>query len=74
MEKFLNIIGALGLIVLLMAMPLFYTVIFMGSFFLDVTPVANVDFDEVDHGATKIWEGMPKDEYEKIMYLEEHKY
>ncbi|MDP9742831.1 UNVERIFIED_ORG: hypothetical protein QFZ59_004661 [Bacillus sp. B2I3] len=74
MKKYINIVPVLGLIVLLMAMPFFYTVIFLGSFFLDPTPVTNIDSHKVDHSATKVWEGMSKEEYQKIKYVEEHKY
>ncbi|MGG0789276.1 hypothetical protein ABE132_11195 [Peribacillus simplex] len=74
MKKYINIVPALGLIVLLMAMPFFYTVIFLGSFFLDPTPVTNVDSHKVDHTKSKIWEGMSKEEYQKIKYVDEHKY
>jgi hypothetical protein len=35
MKKYINITQALGLIVLIMAMPFFYTAIFFGSFFLE---------------------------------------
>lgn len=72
MEKLLDIIGALGLIVMLMAMPLFYGAIFFSSF-LDFTPTIHPQPGHADHGP-KIWNGMPKAEYEKIKYLEEHKY
>ncbi|MFJ5751666.1 hypothetical protein ACIP97_24335 [Peribacillus frigoritolerans] len=73
MEKLLNIVGALGLIVLLMAMPFFYTTIFLSSFFLDPTPAVHPKPGHEDHGPN-IWNGMPKDEYEKIKLAEEEKY
>ncbi|MFY0800928.1 hypothetical protein [Peribacillus frigoritolerans] len=73
MKKYINIVPVLGLIVLLMAMPFFYTVIFLGSFFLDPTPHVNPQPGHEDHNATKIWEGMSKDEYQKIKYVEEQK-
>ncbi|WHX62781.1 hypothetical protein [Peribacillus frigoritolerans] len=74
MKKYINIVPALGLIVVIMAMPLFYTAIFMGSFFLDTTPHINPGAGHVDHNANKVWEGMSKKEYQKIKYVEEHKY
>ncbi|MFK9119095.1 hypothetical protein ACJEBK_19735 [Peribacillus frigoritolerans] len=74
MKKYINIVPALGLIVLLMAMPLFYGAIFLGSFILDVTPTIHPQPGHKDHNAGKIWEGMPKEEYQKIKYVEEHKY
>ncbi|MGE7903434.1 hypothetical protein ACQKNS_03420 [Peribacillus sp. NPDC094092] len=73
MKKYINIVGALGLIALLMAMPLFYTAIFMGSFILDPTPTIHPQPGHEDH-SPKIWEGMSKEEYQKIKYVEEHKY
>ncbi|MDM5359699.1 hypothetical protein [Peribacillus sp. ACCC06369] len=73
MKKYINIVPVLGLIVLLMAMPLFYGAIFLGSFILDVTPTVHPQPGHEDHGPN-IWNGMPKAEYEKIKYLEEHKY
>ncbi|NCT36159.1 hypothetical protein GTW56_06655 [Bacillus sp. EB93] len=74
MKKYINIVGALGLIVLIMAMPFFYTTIFLGSFILDPTPHTNPQPGHEDHNATKIWEGMSKEEYQIIKYVEEHKY
>ena len=74
MKKYINIVPALGLIVLLMAMPFFYTAIFLGSFILDVTPTVHPQPGHEDHNATKVWEGMSKEEYQKIKYVEEHKY
>ncbi|MFE0506884.1 hypothetical protein [Peribacillus butanolivorans] len=39
------------------------------------TPLhTNPKSTEVDHGASKVWEGMPKDEYQKIKIAEEQKY
>ncbi|MFD6211195.1 hypothetical protein [Peribacillus sp. NPDC060253] len=70
MKKYINIVGALGLIVLIIAMPLFYGVIFLGSFILDTTPTIHPQPGHEDHGP-KIWEGMPKDEYQKIMKVVE---
>jgi hypothetical protein len=74
MKKYINIVGALGLIVLIMAMPLFYGATFLGSFILDVTPHTNPQPGHVDHTKSKIWEGMSKEEYQKIKYVEEQKY
>ncbi|MGJ3195071.1 hypothetical protein [Peribacillus frigoritolerans] len=73
MKKYINIVGALGLIVLIMAMPFFYGAIFLGSFIWDPTPHINPGAGHVDHNANKIWEGMSKDEYEKIKYVEQQK-
>ncbi|MFD6442391.1 hypothetical protein ACFWDG_21990 [Peribacillus sp. NPDC060186] len=73
MKKYINIVPALGLIVLIMAMPLFYGAIFFGSFFLDTTPHTNPQPGHEDHNATKIWEGMSKDEYQRIKQAEEEK-
>ncbi|MEV5037058.1 hypothetical protein MRBLBA21_001902 [Peribacillus frigoritolerans] len=73
MKKYINIVGALGLIVLIMAMPLFYGAIFLGSFIWDPTPHINPGTGHVDHNANKIWEGMSKDEYQRIKQAEEEK-
>jgi hypothetical protein len=73
MKKFINTVGALGLITLLMVMPFLYTVIFLGSFILDVTPTVHPKPGHEDH-SVKTWEGMPKAEYEKIKLAEEQKY
>ncbi|MGW6301756.1 hypothetical protein [Peribacillus butanolivorans] len=73
MKKYINITQALGLIVFIMAMPFFYTAIFFGSFFLDTTPHTNPSPGHVDHTKSKIWEGMSKDEYQKIKYVEQQK-
>ncbi|MFF2589460.1 hypothetical protein ACFVSS_16490 [Peribacillus butanolivorans] len=48
-----------------------YGVMFLSSAFLDTTPHTNAKSTEVDHGASKVWEGMPKDEYQKIKIAEE---
>ncbi|MBR8645034.1 hypothetical protein KEH51_14425 [[Brevibacterium] frigoritolerans] len=66
MEKYINIVGALGLIVLIIAMPFFYTTIFLGSFILDPTPHTNPQPGHEDHNATKIWEGMSKRNIRKL--------
>ncbi|MED3831922.1 hypothetical protein [Peribacillus frigoritolerans] len=73
MKKYINIVPVLGLIVLLMAMPLFYGVIFLSSF-LDFTPTIHPQPGHKDHNAGKIWNGMSKEEYQKIKYVEEQKY
>jgi hypothetical protein len=73
MKKSINITQALGLIVLIMAMPFFYGAIFLGSFILDPTPHINPQPGHEDHNASKIWEGMSKEEYQKIKYVEEQK-
>ncbi|MEJ9232233.1 hypothetical protein LAV79_22810 [Peribacillus butanolivorans] len=74
MKEYINISKELGLILMIVAMPFFYIAIFFGSFFLNTTPVTNIDSHKVDHSATKVWEGMSKEEYQKIKYVEEHKY
>ncbi|KQU22160.1 hypothetical protein ASG65_20810 [Bacillus sp. Leaf13] len=74
MEKLLNSFIVAGYIFTVMTMIIGYGVIFMSSFFLDATPVVNIDSHKVDHTKSKIWEGMPKDEYQKIKYVEEQKY
>lgn len=73
MEKLLIRFILIGYIVGIMAMLFSYTAIFFGSFFLDVTPTVHPQPGHEDHGPV-IWNGMPKAEYEKIKYLEEHKY
>ncbi|MFF2591065.1 hypothetical protein ACFVSS_25155 [Peribacillus butanolivorans] len=73
MNKYIKLIQALGLIVIFVGMPLFYISIFFNSFFLDTTPVTNIDSHKVDHSATKIWEGMSKEEYQRIKQAEEEK-
>ncbi|MEJ9230763.1 hypothetical protein LAV79_14980 [Peribacillus butanolivorans] len=46
----------------------------MSSAFLDATPHTNPKSTEVDYGATKVWNGMPKEEYQKVNVAEEQKY
>ncbi|MFE4430623.1 hypothetical protein ACFRH9_27095 [Peribacillus butanolivorans] len=74
MKEYKHIAKELGLIVLIVVMPFFFIAIFFSSFFLDTTPHTNPQPGHEDHNATKIWEGMSKDEYQKIKYVEEHKY
>ncbi|WP_440971084.1 hypothetical protein ACSS6N_12140 [Peribacillus frigoritolerans] len=71
MKKYINIVGAFGLIVLLMAMPFFYGAIFLGSAFLDATSHVNPKSSKVEHNPSPKWEGMPKEEYQKIMKVVE---
>jgi hypothetical protein len=72
MEKLLSKFMLVGYILTIMLMPIFYGIIFFSSF-LDFTPAVHPKPGHEDHGPN-IWNGMPKAEYEKIKYLEEHKY
>ncbi|MFE4349909.1 hypothetical protein [Peribacillus butanolivorans] len=69
-----NFLILAGYIFSVMTMIFGYGVMFLSSAFLDTTPHTNAKSTEVDHGASKVWEGMPKDEYQKIKIAEEQKY
>ncbi|MGG0287185.1 hypothetical protein ABEY41_19100 [Peribacillus butanolivorans] len=73
MKEYKHIAKELGLIVLIVVMPFFFIAIFFSSFFLDTTPVTNTDSHKVDHTKSKIWEGMSKNEYQRIKDAEEEK-
>ncbi|MFD6441443.1 hypothetical protein ACFWDG_16875 [Peribacillus sp. NPDC060186] len=57
MQKLLNIAQAFGFILTIMLMIFGYGVMFLSSAFLDATPHTNPKSTEVDHGATKVWNG-----------------
>ncbi|PHD71675.1 hypothetical protein COF64_22745 [Bacillus sp. AFS043905] len=72
MKKYINIAPVLGFILTVMAMIFGYGVMFLSSAFLDATPHTNPKSTEVDH-SVKIWEGMSKNEYQRIKQAEEEK-
>ncbi|WP_230157409.1 hypothetical protein [Peribacillus sp. Bi96] len=73
MKKYINKIRIVGFILSIMLMVFSYGVMFFCSAFLDATPHTNPKSTEVDHGRSKIWEGMSKEEYQHIKQAEEMK-
>ncbi|MGG3911257.1 hypothetical protein [Peribacillus simplex] len=72
MEKLLNSFIVIGYILTIMLMPIFFGVILFSSF-LDFTPTIHPQPGHEDHNTTKIWEGMSKEDYQRIQATEEEK-